>query len=281
MMEEGIIMHRGCKFLLAAAIMLIIGGIVLYYPYGCSKKIVNAIHDDNITMEDFGRVVNKNKNGINSLRYLLPIWEVLDEPNYYPIHYACKSGQYEKVEVLLDAGADPNVRDHTTNSTPLLFALQSGKSNRFLIANLLLDNGANPSDEDKWSSPLFSSLIIVENDNRDIQERQSVSLLKRLMKTVVSIDDPSGTNTLLGEAASFGNLTAMKYIMDNQINDVNDASEIGRTSLMSSVFADDEEICQLLIDKGADKNLKDIDGKTAYDYAIELNRPNCAKVCQP
>ena len=252
------------------------------YPYNCSKKIVKAIQDKSMSVEDFSCVVDMNKRGVNTLQYFLPIWEFMDEPNYYPIHYACKSGDLEKVKILLEAGANPNLRDHTTNSTPLLFALQSGKEGRFMIADMLLDYGASPTESDKWSSPLFSSLIIVDAFDRKSQEKQSVELLKRLLESVPSTDDPSGANTLLGEAAAFGNTQAMEYILDNNINKINDVSSIGRTALMSSVLAhDNAKICKYLINSGAKKDIKDMNGKTAYDYAVELERPKCAAECKP
>jgi ankyrin repeat protein len=56
-----------------------------------------------------------------------------------PLHSAVAAGQREVVEILLEAGADPNARQHG-GFTPLLEAAQSGHGD---IAEVLLRHGAD------------------------------------------------------------------------------------------------------------------------------------------
>lgn len=46
------------------------------------------------------------------------------------------------------------------------------------------------------------------------------------------------------------------------------------TSLVVSVVRSGEELIHILIDAGADKEARTSDGKTAYDYAVEHDRPS-------
>jgi uncharacterized protein len=58
-----------------------------------------------------------------------------------PLHSATAAEQLEVVALLLDAGADPNARQHR-GYTPLLEAAQQGNAE---LAELLLRKGADPS----------------------------------------------------------------------------------------------------------------------------------------
>ena len=57
-----------------------------------------------------------------------------------PLHSACASGERESARILLDAGADPNVRQQG-GFTPLHAAAQNGDEE---LARLLLARGADP-----------------------------------------------------------------------------------------------------------------------------------------
>ena len=60
--------------------------------------------------------------------------------NVTPLHSACASGERESARILLEAGADPNVRQQG-GFTPLHAAAQNGDEE---LARLLLARGADP-----------------------------------------------------------------------------------------------------------------------------------------
>lgn len=270
------------KIIIASIFMLIlIGGMTLFFnPYSCSRRITNAIINPKITKEDFRKIVIRNHIGINSSEFASKIWMIFDGTNFRPLQVACREGDIEKVEILLEYGADPNLLDETVKSTPLLFALLSGKPDRFDIAMLLLKSGANPNYiNSRNENALFCSLIIVDSDN-NIQIEKSLALFKQLLKISKKDLKNVGSNTLLGEAAAFNNQPCLEYILKNNINGINDASKSGRTPLMSCVMVSDNvELCYYLIQHGADKALKNNEGKTAYDIAKEYGHEKCAKLC--
>jgi len=60
------------------------------------------------------------------------------------LYVACRHGHYKCVRLLLQYGADPNLRMHQT--TPLMMAAQQGS---LAMVNLLLEHGADPTAQDE------------------------------------------------------------------------------------------------------------------------------------
>ena len=54
--------------------------------------------------------------------------------------------------------------------------------------------------------------------------------------------------------------------------DINAKENGGATSLMMATVLNNFKIVKILLEKRADKNIKDYDNKTALDYAKENNR---------
>ncbi|MDO4834084.1 MAG: ankyrin repeat domain-containing protein [Bacillota bacterium] len=254
----------------------------MFAPHFCSNRICKAIDDKKIEVEEFETIVKHNKVGINSSQHWFSWCELVDQVNYLPLNYACKIGDYDKVKILLDNGANPNKRDRSIKAMPLSYALRSGMGSRFKIANLLLDAGADPNAESRQSTPIFESLIIGKYAyDRDKLEKESLKLFMRLHKVTNSIEDPSGCDTILGAAAAYNNMRAVKYIMENKICGVNDTSNQGRTALMSCMQTDSGPgMCMFLLENGADRTIEDKEGRTAHDYAIKYGNKDCAEVLE-
>jgi len=72
-----------------------------------------------------------------------------------PIHNAAQQNQVDKLQLLLDQGIYPDVRDEVGN-TPLIYAATGGSTN---TAKLLLQKGANVNAaNNEGKTPLLSSL---------------------------------------------------------------------------------------------------------------------------
>lgn len=259
----------------------VIGGICIknYYQHYCAKKIIRSV-ERSASITEFEDVVSKHKSGINSTYYIINIAAITETCNYTPLQYACSKSDYDKIKILLRYGADPNILDDVFGRSPLLFNLYSGVDSRFEVANLLLDNGANPNIIDnRNNTALYECLIITRCGDTEYQKKESLKLLKRLLSKADSLSDPGGNSTLIGYAAAFGNIDAMKYLLDKNYCEVNETSQTGKTALMDSVSANDNpSICLFLIKQGADKSMMDIDGNSAYDYAVQYDRKKCAMV---
>ena len=54
---------------------------------------------------------------------------VRDSLGRAPLHYASELGQDDNLEMLLNHGSDPNVKDTETKKSPLLLAIENGQFN--------------------------------------------------------------------------------------------------------------------------------------------------------
>lgn len=59
-----------------------------------------------------------------------------------PLHWAIFENQVETVELLLEYGADLDVRDQNRGATPLDYAIVYGRTG---VVSLLIERGADPS----------------------------------------------------------------------------------------------------------------------------------------
>ena len=259
------------------AIVVLCCTIALYTsPYSCSKRITNAI--DNGKTSEFEQIVQRNSRGINYQYYRTNLYRLYEGTNFYPLHYACDAGNVHMVRILLENGADPNVIDRMINRSPLIFALESGKADRFKIAHLLIDYGADITYEDKRGfTPLISSLLLTYDDSEKTK-REEFELFKRILEAYGI--DKAKKEPILQEAATFGNRLAVDYILKNNIQNINYISDVGETPLMGTAFTNDDEMCRYLLENGADKSIRDNEGKTAYDYAVQYGHKEVAELCK-
>lgn len=184
----------------------------------------------------------------------------------------------QMVKILLRNGADPNALDRTVYSTPLIFALKSGREDRFKIAHLLMDYGADITYEDeRGDTPLLSSLITPRGDSEQTKT-EGFKLFERMLEAY-GIEEAK-KEPILQEAATFNNRLAVDYILDNGIQDINYISDEGETPLMGTAFTGKAEMCRYLLEKGVDKSIRDNEGKTAYDYAVHYDFKDVAELCR-
>jgi ankyrin repeat protein len=64
-------------------------------------------------------------------------------------------------------------------------------------------------------------------------------------------------------------------------NFINQANKQGRTPLMWAVIGNSVEGVQYLLKNGADISVKSLEGKTAYDYAMEKGYTDLAELIKP
>ncbi|MTW20892.1 ankyrin repeat domain-containing protein [Allochromatium palmeri] len=96
-------------------------------------------------------------------------WDTdLDQPNAqgdYPLHVAARQGSVNVTRALLEAGADPSVRD-AAGATPLQVALLTGKTQ---VAKDIIAHGV----------PLEPNALLLELADAGISDRDSFELLLR------------------------------------------------------------------------------------------------------
>jgi len=169
-----------------------------------------------------------------------------------PLHKAAAHGRVEIVDLLLEKGAEVNIRNEG-GETPLHYAARHGHVG---VMKLLLDYDADPAQKGTGcGTPMQWAAA-----NGQIQA------IKTLLDHGVSIDQPgSGGGTALMEAVSHSQLETVKFLLANGAN-VDARAENGSTALFRGPNA---EIGRILWDNGADIDVETDDGRKIPRPLIE------------
>lgn len=221
----------------------------------------------------YGANVNSRRFIINSVAFANVV-----EKNDTPLIIACRNGNEDIIKLLVENGADVNLEDNYTNQTPLLQVLSGVEKNRFSLAMYLIKNGADiHAVREKYTSVFQETLYISSTDDEETIQ-QGFELFKYLMSQNVDMKVYMGKGNALTHSATFGNYNVVKYLVENEYFDVNSVSDAGNTALICAAKGNEKEIVELLLELNADKSMKDNDGKTAYDHAVELGHTDIAEL---
>ncbi|KAK7101903.1 ankyrin repeat and SOCS box protein 13-like [Littorina saxatilis] len=166
-----------------------------------------------------------------------------------PLHEACLQGHYQCACILLDHGAQVNIRN-IDGATPLCDASSKGSVE---IVKLLLDNGAQVNPQLAYSTPLHEAVMY----NR----WQCVELLLAHQANPNRSDCHYGYP--LHIAASRGHHRCAEILLSYGAN-VN-GTHIHNTALHVSCKRQDKAMVTLLLGHGADVYAEDNQGRTARD----------------
>lgn len=209
--------------------------------------------------------------------------EYLDTMLLYHIH----QGNLGTVKSLLEQKADPNttfVKDHagsnilySTKSTALLEAI---RNNEPKICELLIQYGANVNLADRDTQKPFREAICKQN------KEICVLLLEHKAKVNNEIGEPGISPLRI--AINYPSFGIVKLIVEHNAN-IHEIT-FGQTALHviahnAKINKEDreehptlppskskpEKLLRFLIAQGADKNTRDANGKTAYDYCPEYD----------
>ena len=197
----------------------------------------------------------------------------IEVPVSTPLTEACNRDDYETVLLLLKKGASVNIVDGEITS-PLYRAV--GSSDKSLqIVKLLLRNGADPNGKAEVS-PYYPILVLARAAPSDpLRIKNYLEIFELLVQHGAELVDEDGTNILMN-AAGERNAVLVQYLVDNSYFDINDQSHRGTTALMMATY--NPEVVEILLSHGADKAIKNIEGKTAYDYAVEKGNDESARL---
>ncbi|PKL78468.1 MAG: hypothetical protein CVV27_03240 [Candidatus Melainabacteria bacterium HGW-Melainabacteria-1] len=219
----------------------------------------------------------RNQNGLNALShaaakdqlelldFLLSQGLALDgtgSDGKTALAHAAESGALAAVKFLASKGAKLNTQD-SMQYTPLLYASQGGYTD---VIRYLLEKGADPKQKDDSNNsalhmaansgePTALHLLLEQGLDPNAQNKEKQTPL------MLAIKQPKAT-----ELARL--LLAKGAKLDTQ-------DDLDKTALIKAVAEGHLAPVQLLIEAGANPYIKDIEGNTAIDYALQYTgRPD-------
>ena len=148
--------------------------------------------------------------------------------------------------------------------------------NRFSLAMYLIENGADihmgqsgSNNNHSTSSTPFSQALVIPQDADAKTVKEAEDFFLYLMQHNVDTTIPKGPESTLTYATRYSTPFIVDYLIENGYCDINGYDGLGNNALIVATKYEKVDILKVLVELGADKNLTDDLGKTAYDYAIE------------
>ena len=174
-----------------------------------------------------------------------------------PLHYAAAFGSLESVKLLLEAGADVNVRN-AADATPLVLAAPSPQKVAALLAK-----GADP----KLATKAGRTALLVAAATPSAAE--SVKMLLDAGADVNALDQRGGS--ALMEATNAGRADVARLLIERGAKvDIVDGR--GSTPLMEAIVAADLDLVKFYLGKGANVNAASTFGGMVKHGPIALTK---------
>ena len=181
--------------------------------------------------------------------------------------HSAEKGHVEIMDLLLKAGADPNLPDFKGRS-PLIHSASRGKKNA--VEKLLSVEGLEVNAEDKYGRTAFTHAA----------KNGHVEIMDLLLKASADPFHKSFKGqTPLMYSARAGKTNAVKKLLQiNSTHQINTRDNgRGLTALIQAVKRGHDEIVDLLLKAGADPNLSDFKGRSPLMYSAMKGKPSVVK----
>jgi len=247
--------------------------VIIFFPiilltsfFGCggssySKDIIQAIKSDDVVL--LKQLIDKGGD-LNQSPMSQGCANFTESSNWPPLHYACQYGKFEAVKLLVEGGANVNLQYSNQKYTPLVAAFITPDYKKSIV-KYLLENGADPLLSTTRGENLFTELGFA-----DVQfANEIITILHN--QGAFERAEQKDKNILFDHACRGGALMVMEFVLSNNYVNINAIID-NQTFLMRTVRFNvykGVETVELLLNNGADKTIKDNNGKTALDIAIE------------
>ena len=144
--------------------------------------------------------------------------------------------------------------------------------NKTEICNLFIEAEIDPNARDDFGTPILN--LAVRNDNE--------YFVKKLLDAGAEINAVSEDRgyTAVMDAVWRGNYDITKLLIEKGA-ELNTISKEGQSNLVLAVGADRIKICEILAKNGADPDIKDQMGMSAYGYASLFKKTELVEILKP
>lgn len=173
---------------------------------------------------------------------------------------ACENGNDWEIKNLIKAGADVNLKDNE-GWTALMYACRYQQN--ISIINSLLNAGASVKEKNIYN---LSALMMAATYNDNPQ------IIKKLL-SYYTVNEKEVFQTFImvlssNSASEFTSLAKVSVFLDIAVP-LNSFYQ-GKTPLMyAAYYAKSTKVLKLLLEAGAQPEIRSTEGKTAFDYALE------------
>ena len=144
------------------------------------------------------------------------------------------------------------------------------RDDNYLSIKKHIKSGANVNEANETGESVLACAM------RESCSMESVMLLIENGADVFDFDDEGVS--ILDMAVTYNNIEMLTYLLDQNI-DVNETRRrSGFTALMAAACYGRVEITQILLDNGADEQIKDMKGFRAVDFARKMNKKSILKL---
>jgi ankyrin repeat protein len=159
------------------------------------------------------------------------------------------------------------------NWSPIEATIIGQKETRLEIIKTLVSYGADVNLFGSQQSALFVELRALMF-NSELTEKEQVltkEIIEFLLKSGASPVEKDGS-TLLHYLSYAGSLDMINAFYPECRQFINAQNDHGQTPLMWAARGGNVSVVEILIESGADIYTPDLDGKTAYDYAVSRDK---------
>ncbi|KAI9923869.1 hypothetical protein MW887_008174 [Aspergillus wentii] len=254
-------------------------------------------HDAELNINDIKDEQNRDLlyyaalgNSEENVRYLLergmkPAAQPTDQPSVSPLFPAVNSGNAAIVNLLLDHGANPEIRAADTEDdeytreveTPLAVAV---KAEHYDLMELLFKRGVDPHNEINatslalcWAAYNCNIALVTRFLDMGFDVNSTAPIVWYIRSSVLSIAVNRGAKTKSADAEAL-----IKLLLERGA-DVN--SPTGYNEMAPLAYATDshwEAAAKILLENGANPKQMDGDGMTAFWRAAEQNQVGIMKL---
>jgi len=182
----------------------------------------------------------------------------------YPLLIASKEGHKDIVELLLDTGAEIDIKG-LFEETALHLAARNGHKD---VVKLLIAKGAKINLKDSYT---FTALDYAENISKHQQLNICSELNENKLETakILRENKAKGSKELftLSELVKSGSINEVTDFLDDDLN-VNEANDVGSTPSHFAAQRGDEKILELLFKNGPNLNVRNKYSHTPLDMSF-------------